>query len=154
MARGAGHTLDVGCGSSVILQSLNDVVGIDVLANKLRYMRQYGVPLMRGSVTALPVRSASFDCVVCSQVIEHLPADAAIFDELARVLRPGGLLVLGTPDYDTLGWRTIEPLYRMVRARRLQGRAHHALHPRQSDRAGGALRIRDRRSAPTSCAAS
>ena len=44
-------------------------------------------------------------------MIEHLPADPAIFDELTRVLRPGGLLVLGTPDYDTIGWRTIEPLY-------------------------------------------
>jgi SAM-dependent methyltransferase len=95
----------------VILQSLNYAVGIDILANKLRYMRQYGVPLLRGSITALPIRDASFDCVVCSQVIEHLPADPAIFDELTRVLRPGGLLVLGTPDYDTIGWRTIEPLY-------------------------------------------
>jgi dolichol-phosphate mannosyltransferase len=111
MARGAGRTLDVGCGSSVILQSLNYAVGIDILANKLRYMRQYGVPLVRGSVTALPIPDASFDCVVCSQVIEHLPADPAIFDELTRVLRPGGLLILGTPDYDTIGWRTIEPLY-------------------------------------------
>ncbi|MFQ5667998.1 MAG: glycosyltransferase [Candidatus Binatia bacterium] len=111
MARGAGRTLDVGCGSSVILQSLNNAVGLDVLANKLRYMRQYGVPLVRGSVTALPVRDGRFDCVVCSQVIEHLPADPVIFDELIRVLRPGGLLILGTPDYDTVGWRTIEPLY-------------------------------------------
>jgi dolichol-phosphate mannosyltransferase len=111
MTRGVGRTLDVGCGSSIILQSLNDAVGLDVLANKLRYMRRYGVPLVRGSVMALPVRSASFDCVVCSQVIEHIPADPAILTELVRVLRPGGLLVLGTPDYDTIGWRTIEPLY-------------------------------------------
>jgi dolichol-phosphate mannosyltransferase len=111
MARGAGRTLDVGCGSSVILQSLNYAVGIDVFANKLRYMRQYGVPLVRGSVMALPMRDAGFDCVVCSQVIEHLSPDSVFFDELKRVLRPGGLLVLGTPDYDTIGWRTIEPLY-------------------------------------------
>jgi dolichol-phosphate mannosyltransferase len=111
MTRGVGRTLDVGCGSSVILQSLNDAVGLDVLANKLRYMRRYGVPLLRASVTALPVRSTSFDCVVCSQVIEHIPADPAILTELTRVLRPGGLLVLGTPDYDTIGWRVIEPLY-------------------------------------------
>ncbi len=111
MARGAGRTLDVGCGSSVILQSLNYAVGIDILPNKLRYMRQYGIPLVRGSITALPIGDASFDCVVCSQVIEHLPADPAIFDELTRVLRPGGLLILGTPDYATIGWRTIEPLY-------------------------------------------
>ncbi len=111
MARGAGRTLDVGCGSSVILQSLNYAVGIDILPNKLRYMRQYGIPLVRGSITALPIGDASFDCVVCSQVIEHLPADPTIFDELTRVLRPGGLLILGTPDYATIGWRTIEPLY-------------------------------------------
>jgi ubiquinone/menaquinone biosynthesis C-methylase UbiE len=74
-------------------------------------MRRYGMPLVRGSVFALPVRDESFDCVVCSQVIEHIPFDDAIFAELRRVLRPGGLLVLGTPDYATIGWRTIEPLY-------------------------------------------
>jgi ubiquinone/menaquinone biosynthesis C-methylase UbiE len=114
MARGAGRTLDVGCGSSVILQSLNYAVGVDVSANKLRYMRQYAVPLVRGSIIALPLRDAGFDCVVCSQVIHNLPADPAIFDELTRVLRPGGLLVLGTPDYGTIGWRTIEPLYKRI----------------------------------------
>ena len=113
-ARGAGKTLDVGCGSSVILQSINDVVGMDILHNKLRYMRRYDVPLVRGSIFGLPVRDATFDCVVCSQVIEHIPYDDGIFAEFRRVLRPGGLLILGTPDYDTVGWRTIEPLYGFV----------------------------------------
>ena len=111
MARAQGRTLDVGCGSSVILQSLNDAIGLDVQLNKLRYMRQYGVPLTQGSVLALPFRDASLDCVVCSQVIEHIPADPAILGELTRVLRPGGVLILGTPDYATIGWRVIEPLY-------------------------------------------
>jgi len=111
MARGQGRVLDVGCGSSIILQSLNDAIGLDVQLNKLRYMRRYGVPLVQGSVMALPVRTASVDCVVCSQVIEHIPDEPAIFDELTRVLRPGGLLILGTPDYATIGWRVIEPLY-------------------------------------------
>lgn len=110
-ARGAGKTLDIGCGSSVILQSINDVVGMDILHNKLRYMRRYDVPLMRASIFALPVGDATFDCIVCSQVIEHIPYDDQIFAEFRRVLRPGGLLILGTPDYDTIGWRTIEPLY-------------------------------------------
>ena len=111
MARGQGRTLDVGCGSSIILQSLNDAVGLDIKHSKLRYMRQYGVPLVGGSVTALPMRDATFDCVVCSQVIEHIPDDPLILAELLRVLRPGGLLILGTPDYATLSWRLIEPLY-------------------------------------------
>jgi len=111
LARGGGRTLDIGCGSSVILQSLNNAVGLDVQQNKLRYMRRYEVPLVRASIFALPFGDATFDCVVCSQVIEHIPEDPAIFTEFARVLRPGGLLILGTPDYATIGWRVIEPLY-------------------------------------------
>ncbi len=112
LARGAGRTFDVGCGSSVILQSLNNVVGLDIRRSKLRYMRQYGVPLVQGSIFALPASDESFDCVVCSQVIEHVPAAPEIFSELTRVLRRGGLLILGTPDYATIGWRVIEPLYK------------------------------------------
>jgi len=111
LARATGRTLDVGCGSSVILQSLNHAVGLDVKLSKLRYMRKYRAPLVQGSVTALPFRDGSFDCVVCSQVIEHIPEDPAIFRELVRVLRADGLLILGTPDYATIGWRVIEPLY-------------------------------------------
>ncbi|HEY2386089.1 MAG TPA: glycosyltransferase [Candidatus Binatia bacterium] len=110
-ARGAGKTLDVGCGSSIILQSINHVVGIDILHNKLRYMRRYDVPVVRASTFALPIADEQFDCVISSQVIEHIPYDDVIFTELRRVLRPGGLLILGTPDYATIGWRTIEPLY-------------------------------------------
>lgn len=110
-ARDAGKTLDIGCGSSVMLQSLNNVVGLDIVHNKLRYMRRYHVPLVRGSIFALPVRDATFDCLICSQVIEHVPYDDQMFIEFRRVLRPGGLLILGTPDYATVGWRTIEPLY-------------------------------------------
>ena len=111
LARGGGRILDIGCGSSVILQSLNNAIGLDVQQNKLRYMRRYDVPLVRASITALPFADESFDCLVCSQVIEHIPADPAIFTEFVRVLRPGGLLILGTPDYATIGWRVIEPLY-------------------------------------------
>jgi dolichol-phosphate mannosyltransferase len=111
LARDGGRVLDIGCGSSVILQSLNNAVGLDVQQNKLRYMRRYEVPLVRASIFALPFADASFDSVVCSQVIEHIPAEPAIFTEFVRVLRPGGLLILGTPDYATIGWRVIEPLY-------------------------------------------
>src|SRR4029453_17355188 len=102
LARAAGRTLDVGCGSSVILQSLNNAIGLDEAAIKLRYMRQYGVPLVQGSVAALPFADESFDCVVCSQGIQHVPADPAVFKELTGVLRPGGLLIDGPPGPATL----------------------------------------------------
>jgi ubiquinone/menaquinone biosynthesis C-methylase UbiE len=103
--------LDVGCGSSVIIQSLNNAVGMDVSMGKLRFLRRRGIDLVRASAFALPFRDAAFDCVISSQVIEHIPYDEALFSEIERVLQPGGVLIIGTPDYATLGWQIIEPLY-------------------------------------------
>ena len=110
-ARGANRVLDIGCGSSVIIQSLNNAVGMDVSMGKLRFLRRRGIELVRGSAFGLPFRAGVFDCVISSQVIEHIPYDDALFSEMKRVLCPGGLLIIGTPDYSTLGWQLIEPLY-------------------------------------------
>jgi SAM-dependent methyltransferase len=51
----------------------------------------------RASLTALPFGDASFDSAVCFEVLEHIEDDAAAAAELARVLRPGGLLLLSVP---------------------------------------------------------
>src|SRR5271167_3177410 len=110
-ARGAGRVLDAGCGSSLIVQSLNHVIGMDYNYAKLRFLRRYEIPLVNGSAFALPFKDESFDCVVSSQVIEHIPYDESIFSEMCRVLRTGGTLIVGTPDYATIGWRIIEPIY-------------------------------------------
>jgi dolichol-phosphate mannosyltransferase len=110
-ARGAGRILDAGCGSSLIIQSLNNAVGMEFNLGKLRYLRRHGIPLTRASAFALPFKDGSFDCVISSQVIEHIPYDEVLFTEMRRVLRPGGTLILGTPDYATIGWRLIEPTY-------------------------------------------
>ena len=106
--------LDAGCGSSMIIQSLNNAVGMDFSHAKLRFLRRYGMPLVRGSAFALPFGDETFDCVISSEVIEHIPFDEVLFTEMNRVLRPGGMLVIGTPDYATIGWRTIEPIYGLL----------------------------------------
>ena len=110
-ARGHERILDAGCGSSVIIQSLNHAIGMDFLFPKLRFLRRYGIPLANGSAFALPFKDNSFDCVISSEVIEHIPYDDALFTEMRRVLKDAGTLILGTPDYATLGWRIIEPVY-------------------------------------------
>lgn len=110
-ARGSRRILDAGCGSSLIVQSLNNAVGMDFNLSKLRFLRRYRMPLVRGSAFALPFADNSFDCVISQEVIEHLPYDEVIFDEMRRVLSPGGRLILGTPDYATWTWPTIELLY-------------------------------------------
>lgn len=109
---GQGPVLDVGCGSSKIIGALPaGSVALDILANKLRYSRRYGRPLVRGSGFTLPFADASFPCVLSSQVIEHVPMDSPILSELARTLAPGGRLVLGTPDYARWEWVYIEKAY-------------------------------------------
>lgn len=110
-ARGAERILDVGCGSSLIIQSLNNAVGMDLSMGKMRYLRRSGIPLLRGSAFALPFKDSTFDCVISSQVIEHIRFDEVLFTEISRVLKPGATLIIGTPDYATVGWRIIEPLY-------------------------------------------
>ena len=107
-------TLDSGCGSSVIVQSLTNAVALDYNFAKTRYLHRLKIPAVRGSAFALPFKDHTFDCVISSQVIEHIPREPVLFDEMWRVLRPGGMLIIGTPDYATWQWRTIEPLYGML----------------------------------------
>jgi len=65
----------------------------------------------RADAESLPFEGASFDLVLGHAVLHHLPDLPRAFTEFHRVLRPGGILVIGTPDYATIGWRLIEPLY-------------------------------------------
>jgi SAM-dependent methyltransferase len=51
---------------------------------------------LHGSIDALPVPDASFDVVLCLQVLEHVPDPAAAVRELRRVVRPGGRVLLST----------------------------------------------------------
>jgi SAM-dependent methyltransferase len=115
LTAGEGPVLDVGCGSSRIIGSLPEgSVALDILIRKLRFDRRFGVPLVAGSGFALPFPDASFSCVLSSQVIEHVPKDSPMIDELCRVLKPGGRLVLGTPDYARWEWVYVEKLYARV----------------------------------------
>jgi ubiquinone/menaquinone biosynthesis C-methylase UbiE len=114
MVDGTGSILDIGCGSSRILQSLPQAVGLDMQIRKLRWMRAPGRNLVAGSLSQLPFADESFDAVICSEVIEHIPREEIDLTDMVRVLAPGGTLVLGTPDYGRWIWRTLEDLYKKV----------------------------------------
>lgn len=112
---GEGPVLDVGCGSSRIIGSLPErSVALDVLVRKLRYDRRFGVPLVHASGFGLPFPDASFSCVLSSEVIEHVPKESPMIDELCRVVKPGGRLIVGTPDYARREWVYLEKLYAKV----------------------------------------
>ncbi len=48
-------------------------------------------------ITSIPVEDASFDAVMCTEVLEHVPDPVAALKELTRVLRPGGYLLITAP---------------------------------------------------------
>jgi len=106
--------LDIGCGSGRFIQSEPDTLGLDISQPKLRFLRRTNARLVRATCSALPFADASFDAVVNSQLIEHIPYDREIFREMNRVLRSGGTLVVGTPDYGRLVWRITEAIYKFV----------------------------------------
>lgn len=109
---GEGPVLDVGCGSSKIVAALPaGSIALDLLPKKLRVARRMGVPVVTGTIAALPFRDGAFPCVVCSEVVEHVPYEWPSLDELARVIAPGGRLVLGTPDYARWEWNVLEWAY-------------------------------------------
>jgi len=114
MADGSTRLLDIGCGSSRIVQSLPQAVGMDMQIRKLRWLRAPGRQLVQASLMELPFRDDAFDCVISSEVIEHIPRDQIDLSDMVRVLQPGGMLILGTPDYGRWIWRTLEGIYKIV----------------------------------------
>ena len=104
----AGYRLlDVGCGAMpyAALFPGADYVGLDFVPNPLARLE--------GRAEALPVEDASFDVVVCTQVLEHAEEPARVVAELRRATRPGGRVLASThgvqpyhpsPDGDYWRW--------------------------------------------------
>lgn len=109
-------TCDIGCGSSHILAAMPHAVGVDLRHDKLAFMRRTNRLLVQGDGMCLPFPDARFDCVITSEVIEHIPNEnGRHIDEVTRVLKPGGTLVIGTPDYDRWEWNVLEWMYKKVK---------------------------------------
>lgn len=98
---GTRRVLDIGCGTGIILPDLQrwgTVTGLDSSPVALDFCRQRGAACVRdGSATATGVPDVSQDIVTSLDVIEHVADDAAAVAECARVLVPGGTLLLTVP---------------------------------------------------------
>jgi SAM-dependent methyltransferase len=64
------------------------------------------VGVLRGDATRLPFADAAFDCIVTSEVLEHIQDDVAALAELTRVLKPGGVLAATVPSWfpEKINW--------------------------------------------------
>lgn len=111
---GPGSILDIGCGSSRIITTRPEMVGLDININRLRFLRGIVPRRLQATAGALPFADEKFDTVLSSQVIEHT-AELNCVQEAARVCKTGGTLIVGTPDYGTFWWPVIERLYALAR---------------------------------------
>jgi len=111
------RALDVGCATGALLDALRDrgwePQGVEVSEAQAEYGRaRYGAPISAGTLEAAAFPAGSFDLVHASHLIEHLNEPGAFLDEVARVMRSDGLLVLTTPNADGLQARFLGPAWR------------------------------------------
>lgn len=103
-----GVAVDLGCGTGRITRLLagptRRVVAVDRSRGMLEQARDAvpadDVVLVRGDARVLPLRDGAVDAVVCSGVLHHLPHWRDAVREAARVLRPGGVLIVREPNVD------------------------------------------------------
>jgi len=119
--RTGGRLLDVGCGNGRYLKLMESVgwkvtgVEIDAKAAELA-QKSYGLSVFVGDIDEAPFQEQSFDVITASHVIEHIPKPVAFIQRLASLLKKEGLLILVTPNGDSLGhkifrrnWYCLQP---------------------------------------------
>ncbi|MEM8606051.1 MAG: methyltransferase domain-containing protein [Myxococcota bacterium] len=115
--------LDIGCGPGSITVDLarrvapGRVVGLDVVDTILQTANDNveragltNVEIRHGSVYGLDVEDDTFDVAYAHQVLQHLTDPVAALVEMARVVRPGGLVAVRDVDYGTFAWHPPHPM--------------------------------------------
>jgi 2-polyprenyl-3-methyl-5-hydroxy-6-metoxy-1,4-benzoquinol methylase len=101
---GPGRALDIGCGPGGFLKQMQlrgwEIRGTERSESAARQAREeLGLDVRVEELDAIVAEGASFDAIVLWHVAEHVPDPAKTFGDIARLLRPGGVLLLGVPNF-------------------------------------------------------
>ena len=100
------HLLDCGCGTghnlATLLRPYGSAFGFDLTPGGLAHARAAGLRLARADMAAIPFQSSRFDLATSFDVLQYVLDDAAVMKEIARVIKPGGGLVVTAAALDLL----------------------------------------------------
>jgi 2-polyprenyl-3-methyl-5-hydroxy-6-metoxy-1,4-benzoquinol methylase len=101
-----GRYLDVGCGLGTMVRMMQrfgmDAEGVEPAAVAATVAQEKGVKVKHGTLEDARYPDRVFDSITMYDVIEHLPDPVATLKECRRILKPGGEVFIGTPNYDSL----------------------------------------------------
>ncbi|MHC4593980.1 MAG: class I SAM-dependent methyltransferase [Planctomycetota bacterium] len=114
-----GRLLEIGCAMGMTLNAFRElewkVTGVEPEEWSCRLARdKYELDVINSTFQEADLKESSFDVVLLLHVIEHLPNPAKGLSQIARIIRPGGFLVLETPRYDTLWFKLLKGRERSV----------------------------------------
>lgn len=119
-AKPGGRLLEIGCGDGATLHRMSelgwDTEGVDFDPKAVEIARNRGLRVFAGTLEERGFAPDSFDAIVMSHVIEHVPDPLALLEKCGKLLRPGGRLISVTPNASSWGhekfgrfWRGLEP---------------------------------------------
>lgn len=99
----SGRVLDAGCGVGQLLQVAQargyTAEGCDISPWATEYARQAGYSVRTGELEKLGYAAGAFDLGIASHTLEHVPAPVSFLQEMRRILKEDGLLVIAVPNF-------------------------------------------------------
>jgi ubiquinone/menaquinone biosynthesis C-methylase UbiE len=111
------RVLDIACGEGYGAAALQKagaahVIGVDISEAACLHARsKYGIDARKGTAEQIPLGDGSVDVVISFETIEHVPNPGRFLDECARVLAPGGMLIISTPNKSVYGRLVQNPFH-------------------------------------------
>ena len=98
--------LDIACGegygSNILAQEANLVTGVDIdqetITDALKKYQKKNLSFLQGAIENIPCAPHSFDVVISFETLEHTTEHTKMLEEIKRVLKPGGILIISTPE--------------------------------------------------------
>jgi len=104
----AGRILDIGCSNGSFLSAAKkygwDGYGIELEKNSYELAQKHGVKVYNQQLSQQAFPDEHFSAITLWQVIEHLPDPKTVIKEIVRILQPGGIFAVSTPNIRSIGW--------------------------------------------------